>query len=372
MMNVRIPLNQPFVPATSDLLPYLEGISARSRLTNFGPLAQELEARLQDHLGVSNLLLVSNGTSALQIALHALGVSGPVLTSPYTFVATASAGAWMGMPARFADVHADTFNLDASAVQRALDEEKPGAIMPVHLFGAACEVERFEAVAQASGVPLIYDASHCFGIRYREASLLNWGDAAVMSLHATKVYHAVEGGVIVFRDRDALERARRMINFGISLDDGAVHDAGINAKLSEYHAAVGLCVLNRIDEIIEGRVEAKHEYRRLLDGVAGFQAPSEHQNDNGGYMPVVFESDSQVRQVQRALEQAGIQTRRYFYPCLNQIPVYRNAQAPTPCASDIAPRVLCLPLFPGISLAEVEQVCSAVKSGLQQVTLAGR
>ena len=265
-----IPVTKPYLPSRKKLDEYIDGIYERYWLTNDGPLVQELTARLEKYLGVENLLLVSNGTLALQIAYRALGVSGgnldqepEAITTPFTFIATASSMAWDGLKPVFADIDPQTWCLDPHNIE-ALITPKTRVIVPVHVFGNACDVQTIETVAEKHKLKVIYDACHAFGVKINGRSLLTYGDAATLSFHATKLFHTGEGGAIVFRNRVDLERAKRIINFGIA-GPGQIGELGINAKMSELSAAMGLCVLDEIEEIMTARAAIWRFYEKALD-----------------------------------------------------------------------------------------------------------
>ncbi|MFC6684538.1 DegT/DnrJ/EryC1/StrS family aminotransferase [Marinobacter koreensis] len=314
---------------------------ASHRLTNDGPLVRELTRRLEDYLGVTNLLLVANGTLAIQLALATLGVKrGRGLTTPFTFPATSSALSWQGVEPQYADIDPETLNLDPLAADHAVTADTR-VILPVHTYGNPCDVERFRALANRIRVPLVYDASHAFGVQLNGQSLLNWGDAATLSLHATKLFHTAEGGGIVFRDSHLLEEARSMINFG--LDNGSPVRIGINAKMSEMHAAMGLAVLEAIDEIIDYRMAIQDHYRKRLSGRIELPVFSADASANGAYMPVLCRNAVHRKRVQRHLLANGIESRAYFSPALGSLGLYTKEI--TGAGVEFADRILCLPIF---------------------------
>ncbi|WP_155998514.1 DegT/DnrJ/EryC1/StrS aminotransferase family protein [Thioalkalivibrio sp. ALM2T] len=352
-MKTTIPLTQPCMPDREKLDAYLDGIYERKWLTNNGPLVQELTRRLEDYLGVENILLVANGTLALQVAYAALGISQEAVTSPFTFAATPGSLARQGITPRFADIDESTFNLDPNAVEESLTD-RTQAIVPVHVYGNPCEDEALQKVAIEHGLKLVYDAAHAFGITYRGESVLKCGDAATLSFHATKLFHTVEGGAMVFRRKEDLERARSLINFGLGDGHfGGLQEPGINAKMSEVHAAFGLAQLDIIDDIIEHRVQITEHYRQLLGGYVTFQQRAG--SENGAYMPIVLPTEIEVETVEKELSTEGIHTRRYFSPALHETEAY-GTEEECPVASDISRRVLCLPIHAGLSYQQVERV----------------
>jgi dTDP-4-amino-4,6-dideoxygalactose transaminase/glycosyltransferase involved in cell wall biosynthesis len=358
--RARIPATRPYLPSRATYLKYVEGIYDRCWLTNNGPLVRELTARLEDRLGVRNLLLVANGTLALQIAFKALDIKHAAVTSPFTFVATASALQWEGIKPVFADTDPGTLNLDPAAAEAAITEGVTG-LVPVHVYGNPCDVEGLDALAKRKGLKVVYDAAHAFSVDYRGESLLRWGDAATLSLHATKLFHTGEGGAIVFKDRDALERAARMINFGIDISDGSIVDQGINAKLSELQAAMGLAMLDDVDKIVAARRAIVELYRRELNGPVEFQEWSPHANRNGAYAPVLLKDEAQCLRVIAQLLTQGVEPRRYFYPPLARAPLFEHG-AVTPHADATSRRVLCLPIYYELADRDIVRICDVVKS----------
>jgi dTDP-4-amino-4,6-dideoxygalactose transaminase len=354
----RIPVTRPYLPSFERYRKYLESVYERCWLTNNGPLVRELTARLEDRLGVENLLLVANGTLALQIAFRALGVKGAAVTTPFTFVATVSALHWEGIAPRFADIDPASLDLDPESAERAITPEV-SAIVPVHVYGAPCAVEAIDAVAARHGVKVIYDAAHAFAIDHAGASVLKWGDAATLSLHATKLFHTGEGGAIVFKHRGDYERAARMINFGIDVSDGAIVDPGINAKLSEMHAAMGLAMLDDLDLILERRRAICDLYTKELAGAVETQTWPEGATRNGAYVPILLRDEAQCLRLEGQLQAEGVEARRYFHPSLARVPLYDHG-AETPVADSVSRRVLCLPIYHDLTDEEVRGICSSV------------
>lgn len=356
-------VTRPYLPPRERLDRYVDRIYASGQLTNNGELVQELTARLEAYLGVENLLLVANGTLALQVAYTTLGVTGSAVTTPFTFPATSSALVWEGIEPIYAALRSETLNLDPVAAEYAL-QESTTAIVPVHTYGNPCDVESFEALGLRRGVKIIYDASHTFGVRYKNNSLLRWGDAATLSFHATKLFHTVEGGGVAFRSRSDYERACRMINFG--LENGRPVDIGINAKLSEFHAAMGLAVLDDIDTVISSRVDVQGIYRRHLPEDVRFPDWSADATPNGAYVPVLFNSREVRDEVQRRLSENGVASRAYFSPSLDTLSIYSSDK--TGYGKPFADNVLCLPVYVGLSEHEVIEICQLVAATLKAVT----
>ncbi len=345
------PVTKPYLPSREKLSKYIDGIYEREWLTNNGPLVQELTSRLENYLGVENLLLVSNGTLALQIAYRTLGVSEPIehqrpeaITTPFTFVATASSLKWEGIEPIFVDIDPLTWCLDPKNITSAITSTTK-AIVPVHVFGNACEVEKIDAIAKKYNLKVIYDAAHAFGVRYKGESLLKWGDAATLSFHATKIFHTLEGGAIVFKRKDDLERAKRLISFGIIRPD-VIGELGINAKMNEFQAAMGLCVLDDIEEQLIARKKKWNVYKSALENKFQTQEFATNLDYNYSYFPLTLKSEGKLADFLRSCSKYNVKPRRYFYPSLCTIPFFNS----TRCTESLllARRIVCLPLFPSI------------------------
>lgn len=359
-----IPIVKPYQPSLTKYQTYLEGIYQRNWLTNNGPLLKELELRLADYLGVQHLMLVANGTLALQVAYRALGVNtGDVLTTPFTFAATPGSLMWQGLQPKFVDIEPSSLNIDSALIQSHITEQVK-AIAAVHVFGNPCDVEQIDNIAQQHKLKVIYDAAHAFGCEYKGQSLLNYGDAATLSLHATKLFHCVEGGAVIFKNASDLATAKQLINFGFDSQNMPEH-VGINAKMSEFHAAMGLAMLDDIDDIIIQRKEIVASYQQHLSGVVEFQAWSQHSENNGAYVPVLFSNEQELLKVLQSLTDNAIQARRYFYPSLNNIKVY-NDLASCPVSESISKRVLCLPMYVGLKMTDIRNICQLITACLSR------
>ncbi|WP_444984196.1 DegT/DnrJ/EryC1/StrS family aminotransferase [Halomonas mongoliensis] len=371
-----IPVTRPYFPNIRKVEAYLEGIYSRQRLTNGGPLVEELATRLEAYLGVRNLVLVANGTLALQIAYRVLGISGRLegqadaVTTPFSFIATASSLKWEGVQPRFADIQRGGWCLDPAAIATTISDSTR-AIVPVHVFGNACAVDEIDDIASQYGLKVVYDGAHAFGVRYAGKSLLAHGDATTLSFHATKVFHSVEGGAIVFRDAELARRARRMINFGID-EQGKLSDLGINAKMNEVQAAMGLAVLDELERNLQGRAEAWAVYHERLKDAVTLQYRHPECSNNFGYFPVVLESEAKLLAVLEHLTEQGVGARRYFHPALSRVSCLREATAhvhgsETPNADSLAERVLCLPLYLGVPAQQVaNEFLAALRTPVRQ------
>ncbi|AKB23272.1 DegT/DnrJ/EryC1/StrS aminotransferase family protein [Methanosarcina sp. WH1] len=354
-----INVTKTYLPDRTKLDKYIDKIYSTAWLTNNGQLVKELTARLEEYLDVQNLLLVANGTLALQIAYKTLGVSGQAITTPFSFVATTSSLVWEGIEPIFVDIDPETFCIDPSKIEVAVTPETT-AIVPVHVFGNACDVEKIENIAQKYGLKTIYDGAHAFGVQYNGESLLSYGDATILSFHATKLFHTIEGGAIIFKNKKDLERAKLMINFGINGPD-SIAELGINAKMNEFQAAMGLCVLDEMDTILEQRSEIWSCYENALKDHVKLQKRNSQCNNNYSYFPVLFESEEKLMEVKNAMNAAGINPRRYFYPSLDTLE-YLQPHAPQTESRDIASRIMCLPIYSGLRTEDTELIIMTVKN----------
>ncbi|WP_163649442.1 DegT/DnrJ/EryC1/StrS family aminotransferase [Modicisalibacter sp. 'Wilcox'] len=362
-----IQLAKPYLPNREKLARYIDGIYERAWFTNNGQLVQELTKRLESHLGVDNLLLVANGTLALQIAYRALGISGQgkyteAITTPFTFIATASSLKWEGIDPVFSDIDPSTWCLDPKKIETLLTEQTR-LIVPTHVFGNACDVQAIDRIASEHNLKVIYDASHAFGVKYKGESLLNYGDAATLSFHATKLFHTGEGGAIIFKHKEDLERAKKMINFGITGPE-RIEELGINAKMSELQAAMGLCVLDEMEENLKSRSAVWHRYEQALSQTLQLQAKPEGLEYNYSYFPVVFNSEEQAVRVAAILKENGVLARRYFHPSLESLECL-GATIDQPVSQDVASRILCLPIFDKLSLHDQQSINNLIKTELK-------
>jgi len=362
-------VTKPYLPSREKLNQYIDGIYERNWLTNNGPLVQALTSRLEEYLGVENLLLVSNGTLALQIAYHALGINEHVngktaaaITTPFTFIATASSLKWDGIAPVFADIDPETWCLAPGNIEAAITPNTR-AIVPVHVFGNACDVEAIDVIAQKHNLKVIYDASHAFGVKYQGESLLKHGDAATLSFHATKLFHTGEGGAIVFKRKEDLKRAKKLINFGITGPE-TIEELGINAKMNELQAAMGLCVLDEMEENLKARAEVWQRYEETLGKPLQLQAKHQTLGYNCAYFPVVFDSEEKAVRVAAALKENGVLARRYFYPSLESVECL-DAQADQPVSKDIASRILCLPIFDQLAQSDQRMIITLIEAELK-------
>lgn len=358
---MKIELNSPVAPDLQKLNYHLGRVNESGWYTNFGPLHQELTKRLEAYLGVENLLLVSNGTLALQVAYIALGIKSAV-TTPFSFVATTSSLLWQNIPTQFCDIDKQSYNLSPEKVEKALMQDSTiDGIVATHVYGNPCDVNAFEKLSESYNVKVIYDSAHAFGITLGNKSILNFGDASTLSFHATKVFHTIEGGAIVFKRKEDFEKAKQLINFGIT--NGEVIDVGINAKLNEYQCAVGLTLLDSIDDIIEKRTELFSLYKEGLSGIIDMPYWHDLANTNGAYFPIVFSSERQFSNVCGALTNNNIQFRPYFRPSLDVVfPAIKHSGLSI--SNRISELVLCLPLHFNLNKSDVLKVIETIKRAL--------
>lgn len=368
MAPASIYVTQPFLPPLEDFLPHLEKIWASRILTNGGPFHEQLEAELAKFLGVPHVSLFANGTLALMTALQAFGITGEVITTPFTFSATAHAMLWNGIVPVFVDIEPDTCNLDSSRIEAAITPSTQ-AIMPVHCYGNPCDIHGIEAVARRHNLHVIYDAAHAFGVTHEGVSLTRAGDAAVLSFHATKIFNTFEGGAIVSHDPEIKRRIDSLKNFGFS-DEVTVVEAGINGKMNEFQAALGLVQLPHVGPIIRRRGAIAARYRAALANVEGIRPIETPVGTSGNftYFPVLVEPGYPLDRsgLYERLRDGQIYSRRYFYPLVSNMPMYKHlvSAAPErlPVATRIAERILCLPIYPALADADVDRICSIISS----------
>jgi len=362
-------VTRPYLPPLEEFLPYLEKIWESRWLTNAGPFHAELEQALADYLGVEHLALFTNGTIALVTALQALRITGEVITTPYSFVATAHSLLWNNIKPVFVDIDPDTCNLDPQRIEAAITPQTT-AILPVHCYGTPCDVEGLQRIADVYGLKIIYDAAHAFGVRQGNTSVLKFGDLSVLSFHATKVFHTFEGGAIVCPDAKTKQRIDYLKNFGFA-DEVTIMASGINGKMSEIQAAMGLAQLGHMDELIglRGRIDAV--YRRELADVRGITMLAEPQGytANYSYFPIFVGPEYPLSRddLYSRLRQEDIMARRYFFPLISEMPMYRGlpsaAGSNLPEAERISARVLCLPIYPDLPSENLTRTVEIVRRG---------
>jgi dTDP-4-amino-4,6-dideoxygalactose transaminase len=359
-------VTRPLMPPLEEFLPYLERIWESRWLTNGGPFHQELETALARHLGVDHLSLFANGTLALVTALQALRITGEVITTPYSFVATAHSLLWNGIAPVFVDIDPVTCNLDPRRIEEAITP-RTTAILPVHCYGTPCDVDAIQSIADVYGLKVIYDGAHAFGVEHRGESLLRHGDMTMLSFHATKVFTTFEGGALVCADAKTKQRIDFLKNFGHS-GEVTVVAPGINGKMTEIQAAFGLLQLAHIDEALSMRRAIDRLYRERLSGVAGItMAPLDEATvGNQAYFPIFVGPDYPLDRdtLHERLREQGIIARRYFYPLVAEFPMYRGLPSASPdrlpVATAMSRAVLCLPIYPDLDVASVDRIAGLI------------
>ncbi len=355
-------VTQPTLPPLEEFIPYLEKIWDNKILTNGGTFHQQLEQALCDYLGVKHLALFTNGTIALITALQALRITGEVITTPYSFVATAHSLLWNGIKPVFVDIDPVTLNLDPNKIEAAITPQTT-AIMPVHCYGYPCDVARIQQIADNYNLKVIYDAAHAFGVKDKNGGLLNHGDLSVLSFHATKVFNTFEGGAIVCPDEKTKRRIDHLKNFGF-VDEVTVVAAGINGKMSEINAAFGLLQLKGIEEALEKRKFIDARYRESFENVTGIHcADTGSHVANYAYFPIFVERNRDA--LYEKLKTNGIFGRRYFYPLISDFPMYRGlpsaSPANLPVARKISNEVICLPMYSALEENEQNRIIKLIK-----------
>jgi dTDP-4-amino-4,6-dideoxygalactose transaminase len=362
-----ITVTKPYLPPLEEFTPYLEQIWANGQLTNNGPFHRQFERELADYLGVKYVSLFTNATLALVTALQALRITGEVITTPYSFVATTHSLWWNNIKPVFVDVEPDHCNLDPEKIEAAITPQTT-AILPVHVYGNPCHVARIKDIAGSYGLKVLYDACHTFGVTVDGEPVLNFGDLSVMSFHATKVFNTFEGGAIISHDEHMKKRIDYLKNFGFA-GETTVVAPGINAKMSEVQAAMGLLQLKHIDENIEKRSRITHRYRELLKDTAGIRCLEDAPGVKHcySYFPIFVEEETYGMSrdaLYEKLKRHDIFGRRYFYPLISQFPTYRGLESALPgkmpVAEKAAEQVICLPLYPDLDEKNLYFICNLI------------
>lgn len=352
-----IPVTKSFVPPLDEFTYFVKQAFENRWLTNRGKLILLLESRIGELLGVDNILILNNGTVPLQIAVKLLGSGGEIITTPFSYVATTSSIVWESCTPVFVDIHPEYLTIDENLIETAITPSTT-CILATHVFGNPCNIESIERIAIKHNLKVIYDSAHCFGVRYKNNSIFNYGDLATCSFHATKLFHTGEGGAAFIKDENLRHKFYYSHNFGHNgpLD---FHGLGINGKISELQAAMGLAVLPYVDEILSVRSGIVEQYNSTLDlSRISRMKVRENTEWNSSYYPVIFESESLLLEVQARLNEADIFPRRYFYPSLDTLPYIQSA--PMPVSRSISSRILCLPLYHGLSENEVTSIVNII------------
>ncbi|SIT36569.1 dTDP-4-amino-4,6-dideoxy-D-glucose transaminase [Paraburkholderia piptadeniae] len=366
MKAAVVPVAQPYLPPLAEFMPYLEQIWLNRWVTNGGPFHRQLEDALCEHLGVEHLCLFSNGTIALITALQALNITGEVITTPYSFVATTHAIHWNGAKPVFVDIDPVSMNLDPSRIEAAITPQTR-AILPVHVYGNPCEVEKIEKIADTYGLHVIYDAAHAFGVRRNGRSILSFGDMSVLSFHGTKIFHTFEGGAIICRDAEMKRRIDRLKNFGIE-DEVTVVAPGLNGKMNEVQAAFGLLQLRHVERAQEARAGVDRRYREALGEIRGLRLLEIDaiNTRNFAYFPILVTPEFPLSRdaLYEELRASQIAVRKYFYPLISEFVDYRGLPSANrdnlPVACTIADQVLCLPIFSMLEAQVQERIVDII------------
>ena len=359
-------VTKPFLPELSEFIPHLQRIWASHYLTNSGPYHQEFERELARHLGVDHISVFANGTLALLVALRALRIVGEVITTPFSFVATSHVLSWLGVRPIFVDIDPHTFNLDPEKIAAAITPETT-AILAVHVYGRPCAVDRITEIATQRNLRVIYDAAHAFDVKYQNRSIAAYGDLSALSFHATKVFNTFEGGAVISGNEEMKLRIDCLKNFGF-IDDVTVAECGINGKMNEFQAALGLLQLQHIREVIANRKLIHDLYVQALSNCKGIYVPESLPlvKNNYSYFPILVTDDYRLSRdaLYERLRDHGIFARRYFYPLISDFPMYRNLPSSAPenlkVAHCVAAHVLCLPISPMLSHKDVERICALI------------
>lgn len=363
----KILVTQTSMPPYEEYIEEIKDIWKSYWLTNMGPKHNLLESKLKDYLSVDNILLFTNGHNALELCLQAMNLSGEVITTPFTFASTTHAIVRNGLTPVFCDINPVDYTMDVTKIE-SLITDKTTAIVPVHVYGHVCNVDEIERIAKKYDLKVIYDAAHVFGVRYKNKGIGNFGDAAMFSFHATKVYHTIEGGAICYHDEELGRELYKLRDFGIK-DAEVVDGVGSNAKMNEFAAAMGLCTLRHVDEEIAKRKKVVDCYRENLAGVEGLQLPPIQENvvSNYAYFPIVIHEKqfgATRNDVLLKLSESNIFARKYFYPLTNAFDAYHGVYDVnmTPIALHISKRVLTIPLYAELSLDDIGMICGVIKS----------
>jgi len=362
-------VTRPILPPLESYVKYLKRIWASRWLTNNGEFVQLLQKKLEEYLKIKNLVLVSNGTLALHIALKAINIRGEVITTPFTFSATTNVIVWEGLTPVFADIDPETYNIDPKDVERKITD-RTSAILAVHVYGNPCNVEELQEIADKYNLKLIYDAAHAFGVEYKNQPITNYGDISTLSFHATKVFNTIEGGAIVPTDEKLVEKLKLLRNHGIKSEE-EIATVGTNAKMNEFQAVMGLCNLKEIDEKIKLRKKIYEYYKERLSkiGKVKFQKLIASRY-NYSYMPVCFETPQQRDRIYSELIKNGIKPRKYFYPLTVHSGYFKEASEDLvkkyslKIALEISNRILCLPLYPDLEMSTVDRIIDIISSVL--------
>ncbi|TKB97630.1 DegT/DnrJ/EryC1/StrS family aminotransferase [Pedobacter cryophilus] len=352
-----IPVTKPFLPKAKEYDDYVHSIWERQWLTNNGPLVNELELKLKNYLQVEHLLYVTNGTLALQIAIKALDLKGEIITTPFSYVATTSSIVWEGCKPVYTDIDPETFNIDPKKIEAAITPQT-SAILATHVYGNPCDIDAIQAIADKYNLKVIYDGAHCFGTKYKNKSVYEYGDISTTSFHATKLFHSIEGGAVFTKDPDLLKKMSHMRNFGHNGPED-YSELGINGKNCEFHAAMGLCNLKYVDEILKKRKQLSLYYLDKLQNLkASYPKLNKDFDYNYAYFPVLFDTKELMHKCLVALEAEKVYCRRYFYPSLSSLPYVQ--QTALPVCDSVVERIICLPLYHALTFSDLDLITRVI------------
>ena len=358
MINVT----KTYLPSKEKYQQYVDEIYANGWITNNGPFVQELEKRLAEYLGVKNIVLVASGTVALEIAYRTLDLEGYAITTPFSFVATTSSLVTNGIKPIFADIDPQTLNINSNKIEQLITPHT-SAIVPVHIFGNACDVEAIDKISKKYDLKVVYDAAHAFDVKFKGKNILNYGDISTLSFHATKLFHTIEGGALIINDDSLVEKARYLRNFGIENQE-SIPELGTNAKMNEFEAAMGLCMLDEMEEVLQKRKDVYERYEKELDGLVQFQKKNSYATQNYAYYPIILKDEAETLKVQKALNEKQIFPRRYFYPSLDTLS-YIEPKQYAPISRDISNCILALPMYPELTVDEQSLILAIIKQKLK-------
>ena len=359
---MAIYVTKSFMPPIEEYEKYLEHIYASGILTNQGPLVKEFEKKMSEFLGVDNFQYVTNGTIALQLAISALGIdSGEIITTPFSYVATITSILWQRCKPVFVDIEPDNFTIDVNKIEKAITKETK-AILPVHVFGYACDVEKIQEIADNHNLKVIYDGAHAFASKYKGKSLLSYGDITTCSFHATKLFHTIEGGACIIRDKAIADKLDLQKRFGHQYDEYKC--VGINGKQSEFNAAMGLANFPYIGHCIRERKRISTLYNSLLNGYVVKPKIQNELEYNYAYYPVIFKTEKELLNVFSSLNTQGIYPRRYFYPSLNMLN-YLSKYKCCPISENITKRIACLPLYPDLKDKDIVKISEFIRNEIK-------
>ncbi len=368
MNDKKIYVTEPSLPPLKEFIPYLEQIWESKWLTNNGPFHQKFEKALCDYLGVKHISVFANGTLALVTALQALKITGEVITTPFSFVATTHALNWNGIKPVFCDIEPETMNLDSEKIESHITPQTT-AILPVHVYGNPCNMGKIEKIADIYGLRVIYDAAHAFGVKKNGKTILNHGDLSILSFHATKVFNTFEGGAIISKNEKMKKRIDFLKNFGFA-GEVTVVGPGINAKMNEFQAALGLLQLKHINKEIAGRKKIADYYRKELNNINGITVLPEIEGvkHNYSYFPILVNKEEYRNsrdELYNIFKEKNIYVRKYFYPLISEFPTYRGMESAhsdnLPVAFRVSQQILCLPIYPGLESNDLNKIVKIIK-----------